>query len=81
MTQKQRKQLRELLIQYKKILMSRQIFPEWFTSCFSLASASFVGSYPLPHALDCLNHATLKSIRLHWKTNLPTPQWTLFLTL
>jgi len=49
----------------KVMSVSQQIFPEWFTSCFSLASASFFGFYPLLHALDCSDHATLKSGSMH----------------
>ena len=41
---------------------------------------SFFGSYSLPYVLDCLDYAILKSISMHWKTDLPTPWWTLFLT-
>ena len=66
----------------KRRTMKRVIWTNFslrFTGCFSLTSASFVGSYPLPHALDCSDHATLKSVSMHWKTDLPTPRWTLFL--
>jgi len=62
-----------------KLLTWSTNFSLRLAGCFSLASASFVGSYPLPHALDCSDHATLKSVSMHWKTDLPTPRWTLFL--